>query len=302
MASPRPDRRAGAVVRVAGTARTSRSRSAAGCRARGQPPHLDRARAAVAWTARRRPGRGVPRRRCRRGWRGPVRAAPGRPSTRGRSSGTSRSTPRGAADDRRRATHLVDGHTVGVPRTARRPAGGSWSSRLSTRAASRSADSSMVASSSSCSAWRPGHVGLPQAGGGGLDAGQRGAQVVPDRGEQRGADPVDLGKLLRPRCLLCKACCFPSAAGSSGESFEQNSVLGERRAPYPNSSSGQSPARTVPGLARWRRPDRGNRLVGSVCGARVTVLMPYSCRTCRNGWSTLTPCISAELRVATMCV
>ena len=42
----------------------------------------------------------------------------------------------------------------------------------------------------------PGHVGLAQAADAGLDRGQRRAQVVADRGEQRGPHPVALGQRL----------------------------------------------------------------------------------------------------------
>ena len=42
----------------------------------------------------------------------------------------------------------------------------------------------------------PLHVGLPQAADRGLDRGQRGAQVVADRGEQRGPHPVAFGQRL----------------------------------------------------------------------------------------------------------
>ena len=55
---------------------------------------------------------------------------------------------------------------------------------------------SMVASSSASSAGPRLHVGLAQAADAGLDRGQRGAQIVADRGEQGGPDPVALGQRL----------------------------------------------------------------------------------------------------------
>ena len=70
------------------------------------------------------------------------------------------------------------------------------SSRLSTSRASRSRDSSAVASSSSRSSSVQCTSVRAQAGHRGLGRGQRGAQVVADRGEQRGAHPVGLGDRL----------------------------------------------------------------------------------------------------------
>ena len=120
--------------------------------------------------------------------------------TSGRSSGTStRTLPRGVGDrEQRGADDLVErdrarGCTLIAP-ACRRLA----SSRLPTTASSRSADSSIVASSSSRSSSRPLDVGLAQAADRRLDPRERRAQVVADRGEQRGALAVDARRALAP--------------------------------------------------------------------------------------------------------
>jgi hypothetical protein len=72
------------------------------------------------------------------------------------------------------------------------------------------------------------HVGLAQRAGGGLDAGQRGAQVVPDRAQQRGPQPVDLGKLASVGRFSGEVTDVDCAAGCVREVAQQATVLREQ--------------------------------------------------------------------------
>ena len=153
----------------------------------------------------RRSARGcVADRRWRPGWRSPARAGRGPRHVRevvGHVDATD--APRGSERVERPDDDLVDGGRA-VSSTSMAPACRRlMSRRFSTRAASRSSDSSAgleqlapVALASMSTS------GLEQAGHGGLGRGERRPQVVADRGEQRRPHAVrlgdrrDLGRLL----------------------------------------------------------------------------------------------------------
>ena len=67
----------------------------------------------------------------------------------------------------------------------------------------------------------PLHVGLAQAAGAGLDRGQRGAQVMADRGQQRGAHPVALGQRLGLSGLGAQPLAVQGRGGLGGEPDQQ---------------------------------------------------------------------------------
>ena len=72
----------------------------------------------------------------------------------------------------------------------------------------------------------PGDVVGAQGGHGGLDAGQRGAQVVADGGEQGGADAVALGELAGLLGLADQPLAVEYDGGLGGEGGEHPAVLG----------------------------------------------------------------------------
>ena len=96
-----------------------------------------------------------------------------------------------------------------------------------TRASSRSADSSMVASSSSRRPRVHVDVALAQGGDRRLDRGQRRAQVVADGGEQRRALAVDRGELARAR-LRAEPAPLVGGLGRRGEGVQHALVLREQ--------------------------------------------------------------------------
>ncbi len=100
-------------------------------------------------------------------------------------------------------------------------------SRFSTTAARASVDSSMVASSSARSAAAKSMSGWRRLDTAALIAGQRGAQVVADSGEQGGAEPVDLGQFPGVACLGGQALGLQRAGGGGGELGEDSAVLGQ---------------------------------------------------------------------------
>ena len=104
---------------------------------------------------------------------------------------------------------------------------------------SRSADSSTVASSSAVSSVGQIEVGGAQAADRGLDRRQRGAQVVPDGGEQRGAQLGGLGRGAGPARLR-----RPSAAGAGP------AAPGRRRPPAPAGRRRAAPGRAARGARR----------------------------------------------------
>jgi len=108
------------------------------------------------------------------------------------------------------------------------------SSRLSTRCASRSSDSSAVASNSSRSSSAHCTSLLAQAGHGGLGRGQGRAQVMADRGQQRGPHPVGFGD-------------GPGGLGFRGEPllFQRGGGVGGERAEHPAVAGGQGPPRAA---------------------------------------------------------
>ena len=123
------------------------------------------------------------------------------------------------------------------------------SSRLPISASSRSADV-LDGGQQRCLVRRgPLHVGLPQRADAGLDRGQRGAQVVADRGEQRGPHPVALGQRLGLGGLGTQPVPVQRRADLGGEAVQQ-------------------PARQRPVLA-GRLPAPGRRSRGRACSAGV---------------------------------
>ncbi len=100
------------------------------------------------------------------------------------------------------------------------------SSRLPIRWLSRSAPVSMPASSSASSSRAPVDVVGAQRGDRRLDAGQRGAQVVGDGGEQGGADPVALGEPAGLGGLPGQPPAFQQRGGLRGEGDQHPAVLG----------------------------------------------------------------------------
>ncbi len=184
---------------------------------------------------------------------------PGSTRTSGSESGMSTATawPAGPRSSRARATISSSpagrGNTDSAPACSRL-----MSSRLSTRWASRSSDSSAVASSSSRSSCVPLHVGRPQAGHRGLGRGQRGAQVVADRREQRGAHPVRLGD-------------GPGRLGLGGQPLllQRRRRVGGERAQHPAVGRGQRGGRAGPATgSRPPAPPRRRRPAGPPAARR----------------------------------
>ena len=123
--------------RGAGTAGRSAPARPAGCRARGRRRAGRRGRpTAPGLDAHRRPPWRRGRRRCRRGWRRPARAAPGRPAPRGSVSGTSTHDVAAARSPRLASAAGTTSSSADRPDAARCSAP-AWmrlmSSRLSTR-------------------------------------------------------------------------------------------------------------------------------------------------------------------------
>ena len=182
-------------------------------------------------------------------------------STSGSDSGMSTVTTRPAGPRSSSAPGTISSSPAGRGNSDSAPACSRlMSSRLSTRRVSRSSDSSAVASSSSRSSAVPVHVRRAQAGHRGLGRGQRGAQVVADRGEQRGPHPVGLGDRLGRLGLGGQPLLVQRDRGLGGERAEHPAVLG-----------GQRPARAAPATAcRRPAPRRRPRPAGS--------------RPARRGW------------------
>ena len=128
----------------------------------------------------------------------------------------------------RQRHHLVEGDrrltTDSAPACSRL-----MSSRLSTSRVSRSRDSSAVSSSSAWS-WADHSMSVAaQARHGGLRRGQRGAQVVPDGGEQRRPHPVALGDRHRGGGGLAEPVPLQDDGGLRGEGADDSLVLGAQR-------------------------------------------------------------------------
>ena len=92
---------------------------------------------------------------------------------------------------------------------------------------SRSADSSIVCEQLGAFGVAPVHVVLAKARGGGLDAGQRGSQVVADGGQQPGPDAVGLGERVGPGGLIGQFLTLPGPCGEVGQGREQVPVLAD---------------------------------------------------------------------------
>ena len=151
--------------------------------------------------------------------------------TSGRSSGmwTAMSRPAGA-EVVEGAWRSVSAMLIGCGDMASAPACSRlMSSRFSTRRVSRSRDSSAVASSSSRSASLKTTSVLRRLVDRGLGRGQRGAQVVADRGEQRGAHPVDLGERPGGGGLLGEPLLPQRDGGLGGERLDHPAVGGGER-------------------------------------------------------------------------
>ena len=239
-ASPRPD--PGACCRcrrAAGTARTPARGSSAGiARARGRRcAARPGRRAAPADQPRRVPVWRVPKRVGRRGWRRPVRADPGRPAPSGSVVGHSRATiawlrsARGrrvpAADDVRPAGRRgsTDGDRSGlqsahVQQVVDQPV-----------PAGRATRPSVASSSASVRRRSRSHVAAAQASStAALADGERRAQVVADRGEQRGAHPVGLGDRPGGCGLGGQPLLLERGGRVGGEGAEHPAVGGAQRA------------------------------------------------------------------------
>ena len=258
-AEPEPGRRCGRRRRWNGA--KIRSRSAA-----AMPGPWSTTRScdpsAVGAAADRPAGRaGWPAARWRRGWRRPVRAGRGRPGQRQVVGDVDVDVATVPVVQQGRGDDLVERRpgaawTLSAPACSRLSA-----SRFSTRSVMRSADSSTVASSSACCSASQRQVGVAQAGDGGFDAGQRGAQVVADGGEQRGraagrsrparaAWAACVGQPLRP--AACGRRRRPGGAGDRGSAAK---------------IAGPSPTSRRPAPARHGQRRRGR---GSVRADRAT--------------------------------
>ena len=99
------------------------------------------------------------------------------------------------------------------------------------RTPSRSADSSTDSSSWASSSGENVDVRLAQARHRGLDPGQRGAQVVGDRGEERGASPVVAGQAPGPGRLDDQAVPRQQGGGVRGERADETLVVGGQDRP-----------------------------------------------------------------------
>ena len=96
-----------------------------------------------------------------------------------------------------------------------------------------------------------------------LIAGQRGAQVVADGGQQRGADAVALGQLAGPLRLA------PAAAGGPGRRRP-----GRRRRPAPGGPRRAAPGRSAPAPCGRRPARRRPRPRAAGSGAAVPPTLP----------------------------
>ena len=130
------------------------------------------------------------------------------------------------------------------------------SSRFSTSRVSRSSDSSAVASSSSRSASLKATSLAAQAVDRRLGRGQRGAQVVADRGQQRGAQPVGLGQRPDRGGLLGQPLLPQRDRGLGGEGLDHPPVGGGERV------SAQDQGEVVVDRDRRRRPRRASGTAG----------------------------------------
>ncbi len=175
---------------------------------------------------------GCARWRCRPGWPRPVRAAPGRPRRGGRLVGTSTCTPsaRGAEAGERGRHDLVE-RDRRAARVARAPA---WirlmSSRLPTSLfepvgllVDGRLELGLLLGAPVTSCWR-------RLRDRRLDAGERRAQVVRHRLQQRGAQRVGLGQRGGRRRLVAQPAAIERRAELGGEGVQDAPVVGRQRA------------------------------------------------------------------------
>ena len=157
------------------------------------------------------------------------------------------------------------------------------SSRLSTRAASRSREVSAAWSSSRRSSAVEVEVEAEQGGDGRLGRGERGAEVVADGGQQRGADLVGLGERRGLGGGPAEPDVVEHDGGLGGERADQALVLGLEQAV--RTGRGRAGRRRAPRCRRrraGRRPDRRSRpgvQPSSVRSSRVTEVRPKVSRT-----------------------
>ena len=150
------------------------------------------------------------------------------------------------------------------------------------RSSSRSADASMVASSSCFISDVHTTSFLPQAGHGRLDAGEWRAEVVTDRRQQCRSQPVDLRELAALGRRVRQLLVLPGPRGGGGQAGEHPPVLAE---------AARGPRRQGAGPGRRRRALRARRAVAvrplstssSLSPWRsssATDVMPKTVRTC----------------------
>ena len=256
---------------AAGTAGRPGPTARPGCPARGRSPAAPPARRGRSRSQSAAGRAGCSAARSPAGWPGSAPAArvgarppAGRP---GRGRRRRRRPPPSSSTARRRPPRPRSarcGRTPSAPACSRL-----MSSRFSTSRVSRSSDSSAVASSSSRSVVVEDHVVAAQAGDRRLGRGQRGAQVVADRGEQRGAQPVGLGQRPGRGGLLGEPLLAQRDGGLRGERLDHPPVgrraAGGRAAPAEIRSSTVTSASPSAGCERGRSPTRG----GDPPGGRI---------------------------------
>ncbi len=137
------------------------------------------------------------------------------------------------------------------------------SSRFSTSRISLSSDSSAVASSSSRSCVAEGDVVAAQAGDRGLGRGERGAQVVADRGEQGGAQPVGLAERAGGGGLLGEPFLAQRDRGLGGERLDHPPVGGGQRIRPHRTSDTSSSTGTSTSPCAGRRAGRSPTLAAT---------------------------------------
>ncbi len=186
---------------------------------------------------------------------------------RGRSSGTSTCSAPGPRPSSAAAT--ISSSVTRPMWTDRAPA---WmrdiASRLEMTSLSRSADSSIVRSSSACSSGVQVRSRLPQARHRRLDAGQGGPQVVAYGRQQRGAHPVGLLESASLGGLLAEYLLVVGASCRGRERLEETAVLGDHLGAVGNEDHALAGSDGEAGHAGGRRTDRGEHRAGVLSGKR----------------------------------
>ena len=192
----------------------------------------------------------------------------------------------GPGDGRAASTRATEARSTSAVRAVMLPVCSRlMSSRLATRASSRSADSSTVASRSSRSCADQAMAVLRRLEDGGLDRGQRAAQVVGHRRQQRGLGPVALVQLPGPDGVRLRPGGVPPGRRSgrrrrSAGAGRRPPAAGDREAPGCRPAPASTRATTsslevLPQAAT--RP--GRRRAGSTSAAPV---MPSTSPACRS--------------------